>query len=188
MLPFRDIMHAISSLEENSVSLPIFTVNFHKNSFIEKEDWQNEKYVYNTPPPPGLKIYGTSAASYAENKCSTYHRYASALFSANSLHLYPLFSKASISKKQTENLFLKVLILFPSVNNIYAAAETLLLLINARECASFRKLFISSISTYINSGWFFYRHRCLLLCNGCRLSCCVCVNINGLINLCAFRA
>ena len=53
-------------------------------------------------------------------------------------YLYPLFSKA--------------LVLFRSVNNIYAAAETLLLLINARECASFRKLFISSISTYINSG------------------------------------
>ena len=67
-------------------------------------------------------------------------------------YLYRLFSKASISKKQTENLFSKALVLFRSVNNIYAAAETLLLLINARECASFRKLFISSISTYINSG------------------------------------
>ena len=67
-------------------------------------------------------------------------------------YLYPLFLKASISKKQTENLFSKALVLFPSVNNIYAAAEILLLLINARECASFRKLFISSISTYINSG------------------------------------
>ena len=58
-------------------------------------------------------------------------------------YLYRLFSKASISK---------ALVLFRSVNNIYAAAETHLLLIIARECASFRKLFISSISTYINSG------------------------------------
>ena len=40
-----------------------------------------------------LKIYGASTASYAENKCSTYHRYASALFSASSLYLYRLFSK-----------------------------------------------------------------------------------------------
>ena len=53
-------------------------------------------------------------------------------------YLYPLFSKA--------------LVLFPSANNIYIAAETHLSLINVRGCASFRKLFISSISTYINSG------------------------------------
>ena len=99
-----------------------------------------------------LKIYGASTASYAENKCSTYHRYASALFSANSLHLYPLFSKTSISQKHIKNLFSKALVLFRPANNIYTAAETHLLLIIARECASFRKLFISSISTYINSG------------------------------------
>ena len=88
-------------------------------------------------------------------------------------YLYPLFSKA--------------LVLFRSVNNIYAAAETHLLLIIARECASFRKLFISSISTYINSGWFFYRHRYVLLCNGCRLSLCACISTNGRINLCTCR-
>ena len=67
-------------------------------------------------------------------------------------YLYRLFSKASILKKQTENLFLKTLVLFRSVNNIYIAAETHLSLINVRGCASFRKLFISSLSTYINSG------------------------------------
>ena len=41
-----------------------------------------------------FEIYGISTASYAENKCSTYHRYASALFSASSLYLYRLFQKA----------------------------------------------------------------------------------------------
>ena len=105
-----------------------------------------------TPPPRFLKIYGTSAASYAENKCSTYHRYASALFSANSLHLYPLFSKTSISEKQPENLFSKALVLFRPANNIYTAAEIHLPLINVRKCASFNNLSISSISSYINSG------------------------------------
>ena len=48
------------------------------------------------PPPHLLEIYGASTASYAENKCSTYQRYACALFSANSLYLRPLFSKALI--------------------------------------------------------------------------------------------
>ena len=46
-----------------------------------------------------LKIYGASTASYAENKCSTYHRYASALFSATSLYLHHLFSKALILRR-----------------------------------------------------------------------------------------
>ena len=37
-----------------------------------------------------------STASYAENKCSTYTRYASALFSAVSLYLLRLFSKGIV--------------------------------------------------------------------------------------------
>ena len=41
-----------------------------------------------------LKIYDASTASHAENKCSTYHRYASALFAASFLYLHRLvFSK-----------------------------------------------------------------------------------------------
>ena len=56
-----------------------------------------------------LKIYDTSTASHVENKCSTYHRYASALFSASSLYLYRLFQKRwrygasalSLHKKQS---------------------------------------------------------------------------------------
>ena len=49
-----------------------------------------------------LKIYDASTASYAENKCSTYQRYACALFSASSLYLHRLFSKGlrkSISER-----------------------------------------------------------------------------------------
>ena len=38
----------------------------------------------------------TSTASHAENKCSTYTRYASALFSAVSLYLLRLFSKGFV--------------------------------------------------------------------------------------------
>ena len=37
-----------------------------------------------------------STASHAENKCSTYTRYASALFSAVSLYLLRLFSKGTV--------------------------------------------------------------------------------------------
>ena len=58
------------------------------------------------PPPPNfLKIYGTSTASHAENKCSTYHRYASALFSSNSLYLNRLFPKKIITKGKQQNFF-----------------------------------------------------------------------------------
>gem|GEM_PF-2481024 len=46
------------------------------------------------PPLRLLEIYCASTASHAENKCSTYQRYASALFSANSLYLHCLFLKA----------------------------------------------------------------------------------------------
>ena len=47
-----------------------------------------------TNPCRPFEIYGASTASYVENKCSTYHRYACALFSANSLYLHRLFQKA----------------------------------------------------------------------------------------------
>ena len=58
------------------------------------------------PPPPNfLKIYGASTASHAENKCSTYHRYASALFSSNSLYLNRLFPKKIITKGKQHNFF-----------------------------------------------------------------------------------
>ena len=50
------------------------------------------------PPPHLWEIYSTSTASYAENKCSTYQRYACALFSANSLYLYRLFPKGFFSQ------------------------------------------------------------------------------------------
>ena len=71
------------------------------------------KHSYSIPPPPQLlKIYGASTASYAKNKCSTYQRYACALFLANSLYLHRLFSKA--------------LILFCTINNIYAAVKNVL--------------------------------------------------------------
>ena len=49
---------------------------------------------FRAPSTSPFEIYGISTASYAENKCSTYHRYASALFSASSLYLYRLFQKA----------------------------------------------------------------------------------------------
>ena len=58
-----------------------------------------------------LKIYDASTASYAENKCSTYQRYACALFSASSLYLHRLFPKAlarvsvpSLFKRLTERI------------------------------------------------------------------------------------
>ena len=61
---------------------------------------------YIVPPPPNfLEIYGTSTASHAENKCSTYHRYASALFSSNSLYLNRLFPKKIITKGKQHNFF-----------------------------------------------------------------------------------
>ena len=41
-----------------------------------------------------FEIYGVSTASHAENKCSAYSKYASALFSAVSLYLHRLFQKA----------------------------------------------------------------------------------------------
>ena len=57
------------------------------------------KEVCIIPPPPHLlEIYSTPTASYAENKCSTYQRYACALFSANSLYLYRLFPKGFFSQ------------------------------------------------------------------------------------------
>ena len=61
-----------------------------------------------------------STASYAENKCSTYTRYASALFSAVSLYLLRLFSKGTVfplsariavSGKTSNKMFLLLLIL-----------------------------------------------------------------------------
>ena len=67
-------------------------------------------------------------------------------------YLYPLFSKTSISEKQPENLFSKVLISFRPANNIYTAAENHLPLINVCGYAAFGKLSISSVSPYINSG------------------------------------
>ena len=90
------------------------------------------------PPPHLLKIYGASTASYAENKCSTYHRYASALFSASSLYLHRLFAKA--------------LILFTAANNLYTAIENHLRSIKVRRRSLVCELAVSSISTYINSG------------------------------------
>ena len=64
--------------------------------------------LYTTPPPPNfLKIYGTSTASYVENKCSTYQRYASALFSPNSLYLNRLFPKKDYFKKTNKNTYCK---------------------------------------------------------------------------------
>ena len=59
------------------------------------------KHSYSIPPPPQLlKIYGASTASYAKNKCSTYQRYACALFLANSLYLHRLFLKALEKQKR----------------------------------------------------------------------------------------
>ena len=61
-----------------------------------------------------------STASHAENKCSTYTRYASALFSAVSLYLLRLFSKGfvfplpaipAVSGKTSNKMFLLLLIL-----------------------------------------------------------------------------
>ena len=46
----------------------------------------------------GCTVCGTSTASHAENKCSTYNKYVSALFSANSLYLHRLFSKGALLK------------------------------------------------------------------------------------------
>ena len=51
-----------------------------------------------------LKIYDASTASYAENKCLTYQRYACALFSASSLYLHRLFPKA-LAMVSTSSLF-----------------------------------------------------------------------------------
>ena len=60
-----------------------------------------------------------STASHAENKCSTYTRYASALFSAVSLYLLRLFSKGfvfplpailAVSGKTSGKVFLAILI------------------------------------------------------------------------------
>ena len=61
-----------------------------------------------------------STASHAENKCSTYTRYASALFSAVSLYLLRLFSKGTVfplpariavSGKTSNKIFLLLLLL-----------------------------------------------------------------------------
>ena len=61
-----------------------------------------------------------STASHAENKCSTYTRYASALFSAVSLYLLRLFSKGivfplpariAVSGKTSNKMLLLLLIL-----------------------------------------------------------------------------
>ena len=50
-------------------------------------------------------------------------------------YLYPLFLKTSISEKQPENLFSKVLISFRPVNNIYIATENHLQSTNSCEWA-----------------------------------------------------
>ena len=76
-----------------------------KLNFYSKTTRQNKKNMYTTPPPNFLEIYGTSTASHAENKCSTYHRYASALFSPNSLYLNRLFPKKIITKGKQHNFF-----------------------------------------------------------------------------------
>ena len=48
------------------------------------------------PSPSPFENMRASTASHAENKCSTYTRYASALFSAVSLYLLRLFSKGIV--------------------------------------------------------------------------------------------
>ena len=98
---------------DNSDFLPYNTIMIQnvnllekKLNFYSKTTRQNKKNEYTTPPPPNfLKIYGTSTASHAENKCSTYHRYASALFSSNSLYLNRLFPKKIITKGKQHNFF-----------------------------------------------------------------------------------
>ena len=66
-------------------------------------------YIVPPPPPPPhlLEIYDASTVSYAENKCSTYQRYASALFSASSLYLHRLFSKVQEAQKTHECCWLR---------------------------------------------------------------------------------
>ena len=89
----------------------------------------NKQNGFITPPPPPpylLKIYGASTASpcqkctslytfgsefrhcrnIAFDKCSTYHRYASALFSPNSLYLPRLFPKKRTPKSKQHNFFI----------------------------------------------------------------------------------
>ena len=70
--------------------------------------------------PSPFENMRASTASHAENKCSTYTRYASALFSAVSLYLLRLFSKGivfplpariAVSGKTSNKMFLLLLIL-----------------------------------------------------------------------------
>ena len=72
------------------------------------------------PSPSPFENMRASTASHAENKCSTYTRYASALFSAVSLYLLRLFSKGfvfplpariAVSGKTSNKMFLLLLIL-----------------------------------------------------------------------------
>ena len=69
--------------------------------------------------PSPFENMRASTASHAENKSSTYHRYASALFSAVSLYLLRLFSKGfvfplpaipAVSGKTSGKVFLAILI------------------------------------------------------------------------------
>ncbi|AIW89621.1 hypothetical protein JO41_07300 [Treponema sp. OMZ 838] len=66
--------------------------------------------------PSPFENMRASTASHAENKCSTYTRYASALFSAVSLYLLRLFSKGTVfplpivSGKTSGTVFLAILI------------------------------------------------------------------------------
>ena len=83
-------------------------------------------------------LFNTSGIRAAAEKSSTYHRYASALFSASSLYLHRLFAKA--------------LILFTAANNLYTAIENHLRSIKVRRRSLVCELAVSSISTYINSG------------------------------------
>ena len=70
--------------------------------------------------PSPFENMRASTASHAENKCSTYTRYASALFSAISLYLLRLFSKSTVfplpariavSGKTSNKIFLLLLLL-----------------------------------------------------------------------------
>ena len=80
--------------------------SYKKILYKEGIDKKAEMDILPPPPPPNfLKIYGTSTASYVENKCSTYQRYASALFSPNSLYLNRLFPKKRTPKSKQHNFF-----------------------------------------------------------------------------------
>ena len=98
----------------------------HKKILCKKGVDKKAEINIRPPPPPNfLKIYGTSTAppcqkctslytfgsefrqsrNIAFDKCSTYQRYASALFSPNFLYLNHLFPKKRTPKSKQHNFF-----------------------------------------------------------------------------------